>query len=340
MTIHSFKDFSVDEFIEEELFRSWVIDKDESLDYFWKKYLSIYPSQKDNLHEAKRLLEVTSAYYQEKESFINTPSQDFKSKLAHQFSENMAQSKKPFLVPKNLALIAASILFIVGFSALYLTPQDENSTTAIEYATNKAEWKKIELPDGSIVELNANSQLSLSGEWKDGATRIVWLKGEAFFKVKKIPSTNVKFTVITKDLEVDVLGTKFSVNTRNDHTEVFLEEGNITLDMQGKIEKIKPGEFISYSQESKKIIDRYKETEEIHSKWKDGVLKIKDASMKDILDEVETIYGIDLIVNDKSLLQKVGSVAIPVDDIEMATSILERVLNVNMEIKGKQVFIN
>lgn len=62
--------------------------------------------------------------------------------------------------------------------------------------------------------------------------------------------------------------------------------------------------------------------------------------MKEILSEVESIYGIDLIIKDKALLQKVGSVAIPVDDLDMAASILERVLNVQMTRKGKQIFID
>ena len=183
-------------------------------------------------------------------------------------------------------------------------------------------------------------QLSITKEWKPGEDRKVWLKGEAFFKVTKKPSTNAKFTVVTKDLEVEVLGTSFNVNTRNQHTEVFLEEGKITLNLDEQKEQIEPGEFISYSQEKKQIIKRYKKTEEIHSNWKDGILKIDDATIKIILNEIESIYGIDLIVKNEKLLDKEGAVAIPVDDLEMTTLILERVLNVKIKRKGKQYFIN
>ena len=214
---------------------------------------------------------------------------------------------------------------------------DQNSQ--LEYVTSHAEWKKVTLPDGSIVELNANTQLSLTDDWENGKDRLVWLKGEAFFKVKKNLSTNAKFTVVTKDLKVEVLGTTFNVHTRNERTEVFLEEGKITLELDEKKEQIEPGEFISYSQERKEIINRYKKEEEIHSNWKDGVLKINNASMKDILKEIESIYGIDLIVNNTELLQKEGSVAVPVNDLDMATAILERMLNVKIESEGKQYFV-
>ncbi len=340
MKIHGFKDYSVEEFIEEDLFRRWVIENDKSLDFFWHRYTDNYPEQAAKLEEAKQILETTYTHFLDKETSISKPSDDFKSRLTQEFNRELAKHDVPSSIPNKLfhrLAIAASVVLVIGFSSFFFM---EEKSSSIEYVTGNAEWKKVTLPDGSIVELNANSQLSLTEEWEDGVSRRVWLKGEAFFKVKKIPSTQVKFTVITKDLEVDVLGTTFNVNTRNDHTEVFLEEGIITLDLQGRKEQIKLGEFISYSQATKKIIDRYKETEEIHSKWKDGVLNITDASMKDILYEVESIYGIDLIVTDKTLLEKVGSVAIPVDNLDMATSILERVLNVKMERKGKQVFIN
>ena len=341
MTIHDFKDCSVEEFIEAEIFRRWVLEKDKSLDFFWQRYLGTYPSQRDKLDEAKSLLDISYKYFQDQESSVGRPSDNFKAILTKEFNEELTRSNKPqrllSLRPWKIG-VAASIIFLIGFSVFYLI--NDQTISSIEYVTGNAEWKKVELPDGSIVELNANSQLSLTEEWKENVTRKVWLKGEAFFKVKKIPSTNVKFTVITKDLDVDVLGTSFNVSTRNNHTEVFLEEGHITLDMQGRIEEIEPGEFISYSRATKEIIGRHKATEEIHSKWKGGVLKITDASMKDILDEIESIYGIDLIVKDKALLGKEGSVAIPVDNLDMATAILERVLNVKIERRGKQVFIN
>ena len=346
MTIHSFKDYSVEQLIEEDLFTRWVIEKDNSLDFFWKRYKNSYPDQVETLEEARRLLELSHNYFEAKELSLHGPPNNFDTILTEKFRDEVSRITKSQSLFKGQFYrlsIAASILLIVGISAFFFLRYDLNShasTNNIEYVTGKAEWKKILLPDGSSVELNANSQLSLTEEWNDGGTRKVWLKGEAFFTVKKIPSTNAKFTVVTKDLEVDVLGTAFSVNTRNKHTEVFLEEGNITLDMQGRIEQIEPGEFISYSQATKKIIDRYKESEEIHSKWKDGVLKITDSSMKEILAEVEAIYGIDIIVKDPALLDKVGSVAIPVDNLDMATTILERVLNVKMDRKEKQVFIN
>lgn len=340
MKIQEYKDYEVLDFVEDDNFRRWCQTKDASLDFFWSAYKSKYPHQKEKMEEAKLLIVQTHLFFDDQAQDISIPDLAIEDQIKSELQKVSGPTPKaPYKLKSKIyrLAVACSILLIGGFSlSLFL----DGDRSQFHYETGHSEWKEVTLPDGSEVELNANTQLWVTDEWKKGVTRRVWLKGEAFFKLKKIPSTNAKFTVITKDLEVDVLGTTFNVNTRNDKTEVFLEEGKITLDMQGKVEEIEPGEFISYSGTKKKIINRYQKTEEIHSDWKDGVLKIKDAPMSEILREIETIYGIDLIVNEKTLLEKVHSVAIPVDDLDMASSILERALNVKMTRKGKQIFIN
>lgn len=340
MNIQDYSDYDVVDFVEEDFFRKWVMTEDTSLDFFWTAYANRYPHQKGKMEEARQMIRDMYGYFHQEAEKISIPemsklSQDTQAAYPSKTRQLSHFSK----FRKSYYKLAAACVFIIILGAMYGIIKTE-SDQQIHYVTGHGEWKEIILPDGSKVELNANSQLSLTEEWEEGLTRRVWLKGEAFFLVKKIPSTNTKFTVITKDLEVDVLGTSFNVNTRNDHTEVFLEEGKIMLDMRGEVEEIEPGEFISYSGTTKKIINRYQKVEEIHSNWKDGVLKINEASMEEILSQVESIYGIDLIVKDKALLDKVGSVAIPVDDLDMASSILERVLNVKMIRKGKQIFID
>ncbi len=340
MKIQDYKGYEVLDFVEDDYFRQWVFSKDKSLDFFWSAYVNKYPLQIDKIEEARSLISDSHDFFDSQAQLIAIPEMAFDNRIPE---ETQNKSNQSFEIPSiskarfMKMAIACSMLIAMGISYGLLQSSSESQ---IHYVTGHAEWKEVTLPDGSQVELNANTQLSLTKEWEDGINRRVWLKGEAFFKVKKIPATNAKFTVITKDLEVDVLGTTFSVNTRNDHTEVFLEEGKITLDMQGKVEQIEPGEFVSYSGTKKEIINRFQKTEEIHSNWKDGVLKITDSHMEEILSEVESIYGIDLIVKDKTLLLKEGSVAIPVDDLDMAISILERVLNVKMTRKGKQIFVN
>jgi ferric-dicitrate binding protein FerR (iron transport regulator) len=313
-----------------------VFGEGQSLDFFWQAYLRKYPAQEAKMIEARQLMLDTYNFFNQEAAAIALPKDDFREKLKETIIQKTAkQTPKKAKVLMIYKLAAACVLLVAMFSIYYWQQQSR-----IDYITGNGEWEIITLPDGSQVELNANSQLSLIKEWEAGADRKVWLKGEAFFKVEKKLATNAKFTVITKDLKVNVLGTAFNVNTRNKQTEVFLEEGKITLDLNGQKEKIVPGEFIAYSQENKQIINRYKKTKEIHSNWKNGILKFDDATMKEIFDEVEVIYGVDIIISD-TLREKKGAlaVAIPVNDLKMSRAILERVLNVKIEKKGKQFFI-
>lgn len=333
MRISDFEDYKVEDFVEDEHFRKWILEEDTAVDFFWQAYLRKYPHQEGKMDEARYLILDMFNFFHQKAAAITIPDDDFSARL----KEIPRQPSKTKIRKLTIYKLAAACIFLMAISTFcYFQLTSKNQ---IEYITGNGEWERITLPDGSTVELNANSQLSLIQDWKEGEDRMVWLKGEAFFQVEKKPSTNAKFTVITKDLKVEILGTTFNVNTRNQQTEVFLEEGKITLELDEKKESIEPGEFIAYSKEKKQITNRYKKTEKIHSDWKNGFLKINNASMKVMLDEIEVIYGIDLIATHEKILEKEGTITIPVDNLSMAKAILERAMNVKIEKKGKQLFI-
>lgn len=84
---------------------------------------------------------------------------------------------------KSIA-IAASVTLIVATSVWYLATSAANESSN-EYKTGFAKTKKITLPDGSKVILNANSALKLSADWSKTGDRQVWLDGEAYFEVEK-----------------------------------------------------------------------------------------------------------------------------------------------------------
>lgn len=333
MRISDFEGYKVEDFVEDDHFRKWILEQDTAVDFFWQAYLRKYPHQEDKMNEARYLILDMFNFFNQKAETISIPDDGFSTKLK-EIPRELSNVKVRRLPIYKLAAACILLTVISTFCYFQLTSKNQ-----IEYITSNGEWEKITLPDGSKVQLNANSQLSLIKDWKEGEDRMVWLKGEAFFQVEKKPSTNAKFTVVTKDLKIKILGTTFNVNTRNQQTEVFLEEGKITLELDEKKESIEPGEFIAYSKEKKKITSRHKKTEKIHSDWKNGFLKINNASMKVILDEIEIIYGIDLIATHEKILEKEGTITIPVDNLAMTKAILERAMNVKIEKKGKQLFI-
>ena len=72
---------------------------------------------------------------------------------------------------------------------------------------------QIELPDGSLVTLNAGSKMRYHTTFGNGS-REVWLEGEGYFKVVK--NANIPFVVRAKKVAVKALGTEFNVKAYPD----------------------------------------------------------------------------------------------------------------------------
>lgn len=233
--------------------------------------------------------------------------------------------------------VAASLIFVLGTGFLLWSLRPVPQLT---YATGYGEWKTLTLPDGSWVKLNANSEIRFAARWKKGAHRQVWLHGEAFFKVQQKPATGAKFQVYTKDLQVEVLGTSFNVSSRGVQTDVFLEEGKIKLSMDDQEELLQPGDFLAYSAEKKAVVKREKAIPaEVHTSWKDGVLRLKDQTVETILKKLEEIYGVQIKVLNDSLLTHIKTVSVPMDKLEIAIPVLERTFEATITEQENQLVI-
>jgi ferric-dicitrate binding protein FerR (iron transport regulator) len=99
--------------------------------------------------------------------------------------------------------------------------------------TKPAQKAQLQLPDGSIVWLNASSNLTYDKDFgKD--LREVNLTGEAFFDVAKDAAH--PFIIHTKVVDVKVLGTQFNVRAYpNDaYTETSLIRGSVELTVKNR----------------------------------------------------------------------------------------------------------
>ena len=135
--------------------------------------------------------------------------ESFRNKIAN--SNKTATSYLKYVLP-----VAAVLIIALGVFSLW----SPNNDTSFKTAMNAT--KVLTLPDQSVVTLNAESTLSYN-EAKWDHERTLELTGEAYFEVKK----GSTFTVKTKDGTIQVLGTKFNVNTRKDYFKVSCFEGKV-----------------------------------------------------------------------------------------------------------------
>ncbi|MBU2922396.1 FecR family protein [Winogradskyella psychrotolerans] len=184
---------------------------------------------------------------------------------------------------KPLLRIAA--ILAIGFSIYYYT-----STLDTEVGTLIAQQDTIELPDNSIVDLNANSTITFNkSHWSNN--REVKLQGEAFFKVAK----GQKFDVITSEGVVSVLGTQFNVKQRKSYFEVTCYEGLVGVTHKDKTVKLKPGDTFQ-------IIDGKLLTTEIENttqpQWLQGESSFNSIPLKHVIAEFENQYKQKIITKN------------------------------------------
>jgi transmembrane sensor len=192
-----------------------------------------------------------------------------------------------------LKVAASLLLFVAAVFIYFLRPQTDFYTVK----TNYGETKKITLPDGSKVVLNANSIL----KYKKENTREVWIQGEAFFSVVHTKN-NEKFLVRTLDnLSVQVLGTTFNVYNRKSKVKVVLNSGKIKLQLEGKSDVVmKPGELAEFKNSEQTYYIKDVDPS-IYTSWTNKKLIFKNTPVREIAKLIEDTYGVEVIVSEARL---------------------------------------
>jgi len=174
--------------------------------------------------------------------------------------------------------------------------------TQMTASTPRGGTYQITLPDGTRVWLNAESKLSFPSKFGTSA-RKVQLIGEAYFEVAKVAHKNIPFFVVTRNQEVEVLGTHFNINSYADEGSIktTLLEGSVKLSSissPGKAAQIilKPGQQSVLSENSGFKVT--KTDVELAIAWKKGLFYFKDADLKTILRTFSRWYDIDVVSTD------------------------------------------
>ncbi|OJV35389.1 MAG: hypothetical protein BGO33_08975 [Bacteroidia bacterium 43-41] len=208
------------------------------------------------------------------------------------------KSIRPSLSRRLLRIASIFLLPVVGGLLTYWVMHNnlESSTPKteiVEHIVPDGEMKRVFLPDGSEVWLNAGSILLYSNDFK-GHSRRLFLNGEATFRVEKDPKR--PFIVKTQYMQIEALGTTFNVKSYVDMgtTAVTLEEGSVRVGVAGKVnvsEVITPNEQFIYDHRQGKT-SVIQVDAELVSRWKEGYLVFEDASFEEIIHTVERRFNV------------------------------------------------
>lgn len=147
--------------------------------------------------------------------------------------------------------VAASLLFVLFLlPSLFTKPQPVIAAAERnEVSTGNGSRTKVQLPDGSLVWLNAGSKLHYDKDFGI-TTRHVTLSGEAFFDVTK--NKEKPFIIQTSSIDIKVVGTAFNVKAYpgDRTTETSLIRGIIEVTIKNR-----PNDKIILSPNEKLIVE-------------------------------------------------------------------------------------
>lgn len=178
------------------------------------------------------------------------------------------------LLAASIALLFAVATFMRFYPATKMCPPGEQAT--------------LELPDGSVAELNALTTITYHPLWWPFSKRID-LEGEAFFNVKK----GKKFMVVTKMGTTEVLGTAFNVYARKDRFRVTCHSGLVRVISRGSKQTVSlsPDKRAELNPAGEFDITDVK-VDPYSPEWKSDLLMFNSVPLRLVFNEIERQYGI------------------------------------------------
>lgn len=314
------------DFLKDSYFQEWVYRPSADNEAFWQKVITAVPQQKETIENARLYLKSMSFV-----AHVPTDEEVETSWEKHlQFIQALPESSDGirFLSRRVLLRAAAVVTGAILIIGAWIIMQ-RGSNGQIIASTSFGEIKQVILPDGSKVDLNANSKITFSKNWEKDSKREVWLEGEALFNVSSQVKTSEKFIVHTKDLTVTVLGTVFDIRQRRSKTEIVLQSGKIKLSFVNSKEQdiiMTPGQIVSYSDQEGKLSTTSTSPEKF-SAWKNQRLILQDPKVNDILLYLEDNFGKKIIVEDEELSNRTVNGPILISSLDDALFVLSTVLN-------------
>lgn len=250
-----FTKYSPEDFLANESFVNYLLEKDQSDILFWQKWIKENPECKKAVDDASLLYFVIrdqqetlqnqqriESQYTALQTLIKDSASEKQGKVIPLNSEKRSSSKiRSGKFVWKVASVAAVILIALSFWIYYGTSTDGyNHKKDITFAKTATQSQHITLPDGSQVILNSNSSIDISKDFNK-TKREVTLRGSAFFKVHKDHSR--PFIVTSGMIKTTAVGTAFYIyNLQEQNTSVSLLEGKVKIEGKQNSIFLLPGE--------------------------------------------------------------------------------------------------
>lgn len=265
-----------------------------------------------------------------------------------------------------VVLVLAGAWMLLG-NIFQSKPRNELTRQVNEITTRPGSTSKVELPDGSIVWLNAGSQLTYNKDFGK-ELREVTLSGEGYFDVTKMKDK--PFVIHTSNINIKVLGTAFNVKAypEDKKTETSLIRGSIEVTIKNR-----PNDKIILSPSEKLVVENDKVTQRsvtgrtdelpvtatlplvsvnklryspvdssvAETAWMDNRLVFRDEPFEELAVRMERRYDVKIQINSEELREKKLNGIFDQESVSQALEALKEMIpSLKYEKEGNNIIIN
>jgi transmembrane sensor len=335
---------------------SWVHQNEENLNYFRQIGAIWYAASSQNQQEfnsTKALKEIREKI--DNRGIRSLPPREIRMRLS------------------TLYRVAAAVIILValGITGKSFLDRIHSSSRSlfVETSAPKGSRSFIILPDSTTVWLNAGTKFRYAVDYGN-ANRIVYLEGEAYFKVSK--NKKLPFKVYTSDITVTALGTAFNVKAYKEEgtIETTLEEGIVRIEdlNKNRISRklhpviLKPKQSAIFhklagnmavaddEEPSKPVVATQMKAlkalpmkvsdvpdTRLYTSWKDERWIFKNENLSSLVIKLERRYDVNVVFMDKALEDYAFSGTLLEESLEQVLAAIRYSAPIRYEINAKEV---
>jgi len=185
-----------------------------------------------------------------------------------------AMGRRPVLLAASGAAAAAALV-VAGSRAGWVPSLAELTA---DHRTRTGEQRRLVLEDGSTIEMNTQTSLSVS--YTPGARHVALIAGEAAFSVTRDPAR--PFTVAAAGGKTTVLGTVFTIRHEEDAVRVACLSGRVSVARDGAVE-LGAGERVRYGAAGLGTVGPAPDAE---ASWRGGMLVFRNTPLAAVVAEI------------------------------------------------------
>lgn len=207
---------------------------------------------------------------------------DFVSRSTEQITTPKSRTK--FFSIRRVASLAA--IFVMAFGAMFVF--NTMSKTSIS-ADNGVLFTS--LSDGSSIWLDEGSTVTYSNGFGT-SHRDLTLEGKAFFDVQR--NENLAFNIKSNDIDVSVLGTSFTVDTKKGNNIVAVKSGKVSVKAADKEVTLLANEKVTF--ENNTFNQEVVASEDIA--WRNDKLSFNNAPLDQVIADINLFHDDKIVVEN------------------------------------------